>query len=459
MIRESVQRAVERWLTQPGRELSRTAQLVSLQVQLWRFCARRLRENNVMAMSAALSFRTIFALIPTLVLAFLAARAVGALADSRASLTKFLSVSGLAQITYREPEGPPAELAGDAPAERGLNVADEILAAVDRVQSKLTFQRVGPIGGMLFIWTAITLLTTIERSLNRVFGAPRSRGAPRRVLLYWSAMTLGPLLLAVASHLGTRVIDAFRGQPGVSWLLVLVGWLGPIAVGVIVVAGIYVFMPNTRVDPRAALGGAAVAVALWLFAKWGFSTYVQRLVLRGNLYGVLGVFPLFMMWLNLSWMIFLFGAELTHAAANVGKVRWGDRHDNSFLSPADALAVALAVARSFRAGRGPVEADQLARALNMPAHAVRWILARFERQGLVCPVTVGRNPTRFALVAPAERVRVAEVLAVAELRDLSFADNGRSADIDELIARFRDRMHGGVSDVTLADLLHDLKDG
>jgi membrane protein len=153
----------------------------------------------------------------------------------------------------------------------------------------LTFNRIGPIGAALFIWTALTLLTTIEQALNRVFQAPTSRSTARRVLLYWSAMTLSPVALAIASYLGHQALDRFRSWSVLSWFLAAAGWAGQIVVGVLVVSAAYILMPNTRVRRRAALGGAFVAVLLWMIAKWAFSLYVQHLVVGGNLYGILGV--------------------------------------------------------------------------------------------------------------------------------------------------------------------------
>src|SRR5262245_50386454 len=89
---------VRRLITRPADEFGRLAAFVRFQAQLWRFCARRLQSNNLLAMSAALSFRTIFALVPTLVLAFLAAGALGVLEDSKRSLRQFLDASGFGTI-------------------------------------------------------------------------------------------------------------------------------------------------------------------------------------------------------------------------------------------------------------------------------------------------------------------------------------------------------------------------
>src|SRR5262245_17084257 len=183
-----VNQHVRRLITQPGEELGRLARFARFQVRLWRFCVNRLQRNNLPAMAAALSFRTIFALVPALVLAVLVAGAIGALEDSKRSLRDFLEATGFSQIAAL-PENRDATATEPNATTRPddlkvINVADEILSLVEGVRGQLTFARIGPIGAFLFIWTAISLLSTMEDSLNRVFGAVRRRGYARQVLLY-----------------------------------------------------------------------------------------------------------------------------------------------------------------------------------------------------------------------------------------------------------------------------------
>ncbi len=198
---------IEEALRRPGEQFSRGTRFLRFQVELWKLCARRLHENNLLAMSAALSFRTIFAIIPVLILGFLVLKSIGVVEDGKRTLHNILSSSGLAQIEVREsarPTSAPAsgEVAATTSAHSensGINIADQIEQLVVRTESKLTFQRIGPAGALLLIWTALTLLITIEQSLNRIFEAPRSRAVARRIMLFWSALTLGPVLIVAAT--------------------------------------------------------------------------------------------------------------------------------------------------------------------------------------------------------------------------------------------------------------------
>jgi len=84
---------------------------------------------------------------------------------------------------------------------------------VARTEEKMTFARLGPVGLVLLAWSAITLLTTMERSLNRIFEAPRSRGLAIRVLYYWSAVTFIPIVLLAGEYVGTVAMQAVQDTP------------------------------------------------------------------------------------------------------------------------------------------------------------------------------------------------------------------------------------------------------
>lgn len=455
---------LEQLLTAPDQTLSRSARFIRFQFALWRFCARRLREHDVMGMSAALCYRTIFTMIPILVLGLLVAKSLGTLEDSKQSLRTFLEASGFAQIAAVQdpepgapasPEATTAPSGGSAAASRPhrvINVADEIESIVTGVEGKLTFARIGPVGGVLLIWTAVGLLSALEQSLNRIFGAARSRSVARRLLLYWSALTLGPVTLAAASYLGQRAIDIFSRAPGVPWLLVAAGWLGPIVVGVLVLATLYKLLPNTTVRWRSAIGGAAVATVLWLLAKWGFSVYVERLVLKGNLYGVLGALPLFLLWLYYSWLILLFGAELAHTAVNLEEMRRMEVAEQTVLGPSDVLAAAVAVAGPYEAGRGPVALDEIAARLRLPAANVQALVDRLVAAGIVCATDDSAVP-RYLPARPAAQIPMLALLDLGDPRAVPNVNTGHEPEVAAAVADVQSKLRSSVTGLTLRDAL------
>lgn len=443
-------------LTRPGAEVSRWASFVQFQIRLWRYSARRLNQNNVFAMSAALSFQTIFALIPILVLGLLVAKQVGALEDGKESLRAFLQSTGMSIIYATEAV---ETQAADSPhtEQHRQSAADYIEQIVTSVETKLSIKRIGPIGAFLFIWTALSLITTMEDSLNRVFGAVRNRGIPRRVLLYWSVMTLGPIALAIANYLGHRVLESTRDVAGLSWIGFGAGWLGPMVVGTLVLTFVYSLLPNTHVQLKTAAGGALVATILWLIVKWLFSLYVDRFVLGGNLYGILGVLPLFLMWLNFSWMVFLFGAEIAHTAAH-GRRALEEKpvEDELVLTPTDALAVVLSVAQRFQQGEGPATSSEIAARTALHGASANRMLERLTGAGVLCRVT-GEGEDRYVLPCPPEQMSVAEVMKACRPQRPVAAMPQEADALARSIALIDERVHLPVKNLTVAQCLDNHK--
>jgi membrane protein len=470
-----------RLASNPGGELGRGAGLVHYQIKLWTYCLRRLRDNNAMAMSAALSFRTIFAMVPSLVLVILMLSSLGQKERAEKYLHDYINRSGFTaiQVSARpagatgaadgESEQAPAPGAATASAPASapggdvLSVQDKLNEVIQLVEKKVTFGRLGPIGLALLIWTALTLMTTVERSLNRIFRAPAGRSLGRRTLLYWSALTLGPIALIAALAAGEYVSryanELIGGHYWLKWLLIPLGLLQPIIVGIILFAGAYALIPNTKVRLRAALTGAVVAFPGWLVAMWGFGLYVTHVVGRDPLYGSLGLLPLFLFWLNTSWLVFLFGAEIAHTSGELAQsgMQLDDEQSaprDAMVSPWDMLAAALAVAGPYAAGQGPVSQSDIVARLRIKPRSVRLLLEDLVERKLICPVeqadTDGYVPGR-----PIEQIRVEDVIELADPRDEAQAIKARpyEKDLAKAINQARQTARKALGETTLADLL------
>jgi YihY family inner membrane protein len=442
--------------------MGRWGRILRLQIQLWRFCIGRLHHNNVAAMSAALSFRTIFALIPTIVLVVVVMRSVGMLEQGKQSLRQFLAASGFDQIALIRDEAAPVPAEpiqvveeGEQPVETAsrdvINIADRIESVVADVEEKLTFGRVGPVGILLLIWTALTLLTTMERSLNRIFGGVRSRPVGKRVLLYWSTLTLGPMALLAAVYLGQQATDAISATLQWKWFLAAASWAGSVCIGILVLAAIYKLLPNTFVDYRYAVGAAVIAVPLWLLAKWGFSIYVVKFVRSGNLYGALGLLPLFLLWLNLSWWIFLFGAQLAHTASNLGELQMAEESPDDVLTGADLLAAAVVVARPFVDGRGPASTVQVADCLRIRTGAAQKLLDHLDNAGVLCAVRGDDDERLYIPARPTESIAISEIVGLAGVSEGGTAGLNGDVPLRESVAATLRRARVALETLTLRD--------
>jgi YihY family inner membrane protein len=448
------------------------ARFLRHQIDLWTLCWRHLSANNVLSMSSALSFRTIFAMIPALVLALLVTRSVGAFGDPREQVRRFLDSLGLPRIVvavHEQPQtpGPDGEAASwpssqpssppwvdRAPQEqREIDLAAVISHSVERIDRQLTLGRIGPAGVLLLAWSAITLMMTLDQSVNRVFCVRRQRPFWRRLLIYCSALTLLPLIVAVGAYSLARFAAPLETLPYLHRALGVAGWLIWLAVTFGGLALLYKLLPNTPVGFACAVRGAALAVPLWLLAHWGLSIYIARFVGKGNLYGALGLLPLFLMWLNILWWIFLLGAAMAYVMANLRRTRDMDLGQPAMPGPLDMLAMMLLVGRSFELGKKPVRLGAISSEASMPEYWVEPMLDRLVRSKLLCQA--GENQRAYLPSRPASKVSVLEVLQAG-----GAAHRGQGR-YDEQVARALKQVESkslaAVADLSLANLMEQVK--
>lgn len=216
--------------------------------------------------------------------------------------------------------------------------ANFVPAAGDAVQQHLnqfvegTAELTGA-GTLVLIVTAILLMSTIERSLNRIWRVAKLRGITGRLLTYWSVLTLGPLLmggsLALTSYLAALpqlAPEAVRGLVQGFFLS-----LAPFFVALIGFALLFLVVPNRRVRLRHALAGAFISALLFELAKYGFVLYVTHFPTYERLYGALAAVPIFLIWIYVSWVVVLLGASVAAALTTFNyrkrKWRWPQRFE------------------------------------------------------------------------------------------------------------------------------------
>ncbi len=224
-------------------------------------------------------------------------------------------------------------------------------------------QRVGSLGLLLVVLTALALMATIDRTLNAIWRVRQMRSLLRRVLIYWSAATLGPLMLGVVLSATSVAVSASRG-----FLADLPGGIGLLldTLGFVLLAGamaaMYRFVPNTQVRWRHALaGGLFVAVGFEL-AKRGLAWYLVKVPTYSLVYGAFATLPIFLIWIYLSWVVVLLGAVIAAYAPSL-QMRMLPLPD----TPGVRFRLAVAMLRELVRVRGePVRglsAEQLAQVL------------------------------------------------------------------------------------------------
>lgn len=187
-------------------------------------------------------------------------------------------------------------------------------------------------GTLFLVITALILMATIERVLNRIWRVDRPRRPTSRLLVYWAVLTLGPLLLGASLGLTSY----FAALPAVapefvrSTLQNVMLVVTPFFVALLAFTLIFLIVPNRRVRLNHALAGAAFSALAFELSKRGFVFYVSNFPTYEKLYGALAAIPIFLVWIYVSWVVILLGASLAAALTTFryrrADWRWSRRH-------------------------------------------------------------------------------------------------------------------------------------
>lgn len=187
--------------------------------------------------------------------------------------------------------------------------------------SKLT-----AIGTGFLILTALLMMNTIEGAMNDIWYIKSSRKAIPKFMVYWAMLTLGPILigasLAATSYLTS--LPLFSETALIAGLKANLLALLPFFATTVACTLLYAIVPNTYVPLRNALAGAVVAAALFELAKKGFALYVSAFPTYEMIYGALATIPVFLVWLYLSWLVVLLGAEISYCLSHKAGAKQDD---------------------------------------------------------------------------------------------------------------------------------------
>lgn len=187
-------------------------------------------------------------------------------------------------------------------------------------------------GTLFLLFTALILMSTVEKTLNRIWRVEQLRGPSSRLVVYWAVLTLGPLLLGASiglssylDRLQTYTPEFVRGV--LQWLLV---FTTPFLVAMLAFTLIFIVVPNRQVRFHHALAGAAFSALAFELSKRGFVLYVSNFPTYEKLYGALAAIPIFLVWIYVSWVVILLGASvaaaLTTFSYHRAEWRWNPRH-------------------------------------------------------------------------------------------------------------------------------------
>jgi membrane protein len=319
----------------------------------------------------------------------------------------------------------------------------------------------GVTGSALLIFVAITMLARIEDTFNDIWGVARGRSWFVRVMLYWSVISLVPMLLAVAyglatgSHLRTTE-KLLTTMPFVGYYVMpVVFQVAPIVVLCLTFALLYMLIPNTKVHWGAALVGGLVGGILFHVNNVVSVLYVSRVVSNSKIYGSLGLVPVFMIGLYFSWLILLFGAQVAYAYQNRAtyfeekQVELINQRGREFV----ALRLMTCVGQRFVRGEPPPGLVEIAASLAVPTRLVQQIMQTLCAARLVAEAA-GAEPA-YLPARPLEDITCHDVLLALRAtqgQELATRDEPARAEVYGEFHRIEEAERQAASTVTMLAL-------
>jgi membrane protein len=335
---------------------------------------------------------------------------------------------------------------------------EKLIAIIDTLINRLNAGAIGAVGTVLVFLAAIFLLGQLEMILNEIWGLKKHRPFFYRLALYWTAITVGPPLLALSIGI-PATLSSYRA---VSWLenyinLDFFTFLPYIFIWC-AFTGLYAFMPNTKVRFSSAVVGGIVGGTIWQIAGVGFTLYTSKVLVYSKIYGSLGVIPLFFLWLFISWSIFLLGAELSFTFQNFVLLRNGLKvhspsyREREYLS----LRILLAIGKNFLTEKNPLTINEINRQLNLPLNLTKELISSLLDGNLLIELDGYNKQQAYLPARNLDTIRMSDITHAVKGDQSLSSESGEDKAILELLTSGEKKLEALSDNKNLREILDEL---
>lgn len=335
-------------------------------IRIWVIAIKEFVNDKCAEKASALTYLSMLSLVPVLAMIFGIAKVFGIRSLMEQELERYFSGQ--------------------------TEILNQVQPFVDKMLDTQSGGIVAGVSAVFLIYTVIRLLMNIEAAFNDMWDIKKSRRWERKISDYVAVILLGPVLLIVASSATIFVKDTiqdfitnleFLGQlkSGIVFLLKLL----PYTILWFLLFGLYLIFPNTRVKFWPALFAGIVAGTLYQLNQQAFISLQFAFARYNAIYGSIAFLPLFLIWLQISWLIVLFGAEICYGAQYIDQWEMNTEKLKISLNHRKKLVLLLLyrVVKKFEKGEGAMLLNDLAGQVNIPRKYVVDICYELERSGLI----------------------------------------------------------------------------
>jgi len=346
----------------------------------------------------------------------------------------------------------------------GAEITARIISFVENVKVGV----LGSVGFALLIYTVIALMQKIEAAFNFVWQIENLRSLSQRFSNYLSVILIGPVLIFSAVGFTAKVLNmefsrTLAATEPFGTVLLYGSKLVPYFLVCMAFTLIYIFIPNTRVQFRAALVGGVIAGVLWKITGWGFAAFIASSSKYAAIYSSFAILILLLIWMYLSWLILLVGSQIAYF---VQFPRYMTLHRVQFvlsnrMRERLALQLMYLVGYNHLHNKPPWTLDRLVEALDLPGEPVHRMLSVLVNAGYLAEIINDRAPV-YLPVHDIETIRLVDLLAdiraARETRFLSMQQLVPVPAVDHLMAEINASSRQTLGERTLRSLVQETDD-
>ena len=332
------------------------------QLRVFSLAINGFNEDKCLLKSTALTYYTLFSIVPIIALAFAVAKGFGFEQTLQQDLL----------LKFKDQK----------------DILTQAFVYADKMLANTKGGLIAGVGIILLLWSVISLLNSIENSFNEIWEIKRGRTWTRKITDYLSIMLIGPIFIILSGGLTVWL------KTGLDTVASNVEIISPATVlflklfAFTLIWGMFIFLymalPNTKVTFKGAAMGSLIAALLFELLQWAYVSSQIGVAQYNKIYGSFAALPLFLIWVQYSWFVVLFGAELTFAHQNVDHYELESDINNisDRYKRVIALMIANLVVKNFNEGKPSLTAIEIAGKLDLPVRLARLIINEFTETGV-----------------------------------------------------------------------------
>ncbi|MGD9110230.1 MAG: YhjD/YihY/BrkB family envelope integrity protein [Phycisphaerales bacterium] len=354
------------------RDLSLLKSFLIRQLRIIVLAVRGFEQDKCKFRASALTFYTLLSIVPVLAMMFGIAKGFGL--HSRVEQTL---MNRIQEMQIKE------------------QVITKIIDFANSLLQQTSGGFIAGIGVAFLIWSVIKVLSNIENSFNDIWGVKKPRSIGRKFSDYLSVVLICPILLVMSSSITVFIASQLQSATEKFTILQSVGPLVAVLMRLlpyctvwIAFTFIFIFMPNTKVNFKSALIAGIVAGTIFQFVQWAYIHFQIGVSRYGAIYGSFAALPLFLIWLQISWLAVLFGGEVSFAHQNVDTYEFEPdclSVSYSFKRRLSLLVMHLLV-KDFCESKPPRDAESISHTLEIPIRLIRQILYELVKAGILSEI-------------------------------------------------------------------------